>query len=143
MRTKSHLRLFFSVSLVWFVFWLIGLPDYYQQYSFRFMLIFDIALIPILIAITYYLLKNKKHNIVKTSLWLAFYFTFPFLVYDVVYCVFYLDEGVTFISTYWYLTVFYILPWLICVPMGILLNSRLQNHLTNSSSGIAKQDAAP
>jgi len=31
-------------SLGWLLFWIAGLPDYYQQYPIKFMVIFDLAI---------------------------------------------------------------------------------------------------
>ncbi|WP_321418302.1 hypothetical protein [uncultured Desulfobacter sp.] len=45
MKPRKHLRLFSLVSIAWFLFWLAGLPDYYQQYSLKFMVFFDLAIL--------------------------------------------------------------------------------------------------
>jgi hypothetical protein len=46
MRFRSHLRLLVIVSVAWTLFWVAGLPDYYQQYSTKFMVFFDLAILP-------------------------------------------------------------------------------------------------
>jgi hypothetical protein len=49
---------------------------------------------------------------------LLLYVTVPLFVYDLTYCGFYLGYGIRFILEYGYLTVYYVLPWLILPPTG-------------------------
>lgn len=118
MTSKKHFEIFIIVSVVWLIFWGMGLPNYYQQYSFKFMLFFDVVLLIPLTGLIYFLLKKEKHNKKHKAIWLATYFTVPFFVYDLLYCGYYLGEGIKFTVKYWYLTIYYFIPWLICVPVA-------------------------
>jgi hypothetical protein len=46
MKLRKHIRLLIFVSLAWLLFWIAGLPEYYQQYSNKFMVIFDLVILP-------------------------------------------------------------------------------------------------
>jgi hypothetical protein len=125
MRVYSHLKLLLFVSIAWIIFWLLGLPDYYQQYSFRFMLIFDLAILPIIWFVIYRSIKNAKSGRkLLRSIWWSFYITVPLFIYDIIYIGIYLEQGISFLWKYWYLTVYYIIPWIIFPPTGCLLERK-------------------
>lgn len=125
MRLKKHIRLLILVSLAWFLFWLVGLPGYYQQYSMTFMIIFDLVILPPIWLIIYLSAKySEPGNSLKVCLWWSFYISVPLFIYDLLYCGFYLGHGVNFLTKYWYLTVYYILPWIIFPPTGWIVEKR-------------------
>jgi len=114
MKTKSHLKLLAIVTIAWILFWIAGLPDYYQQYSAILMIGFDLViLLPIWFLVNRSIKKAKPGRGFIISIWWAFYISFPLFVYDLFYVAMYLGYGVSFLWTHWYLTVYYILPWLI------------------------------
>lgn len=123
MKLTGHIKLFLAVTIVWLIFWVAGLPDYYQQYSFGFMLAFDLALLIPFVVLVYVLLRKPSRSKIKRALWLSIYFTLPFFIYDYLYCGVYLNEGLQFVTTYWYLSVYYVVPWLVCVPMGLVMKT--------------------
>ena len=45
-------------------------------------------------------------------MWTAFYFTAPFLVLDIAYLGLHRAMGAAFFQSHWYLTAFYLTPWL-------------------------------
>jgi low temperature requirement protein LtrA len=49
--TRGHIRLLLIATLVWAAFLSCGLPSYYQQYSTRFMLGFDIVVLVPMVAL--------------------------------------------------------------------------------------------
>lgn len=125
MRIKKHLKLLLIVSAVWFLFWIAGLPDYYRQYSTISMLAFDILILPLIWLIVYLSLKKTRSGRgLVASVWLAFYVTVPLFGYDLLYCGYYLGRGISFLWEYWYLTVYYILPWLIFPLTGWWIEQR-------------------
>lgn len=114
MPLRSHVRIFIVMTLAWFLFWVIGLPDYYRQYSTRFMIMFDAAVLPPLVMVVYSMVKKaRRGRAMSLSLWLAFYMTVPLFLYDLLYCGWYLGHGFGFVWEYWYLTVYYIVPWVV------------------------------
>ena len=125
MEPRKHFQLFIIVSIAWLLFWVAGLPDYYQQYSSTSMVIFDLAVLPPIWFLVY---RNAKHsrpgNGVKVCLWWAFYISAPLFFYDLIYCGFYLGHGTSFLTNYWYLTVYYILPWIIFPPTGWFIDKK-------------------
>ena len=125
MKLRKHLRLLIYVTLAWLLFWIAGLPDYYQQYSFEFMVIFDLAILPPIWFIIYRSAKHSKpgHGL-RVCLWWSFYISFPLFIYDLIYCGFYLGHSISFLSQYWYITVYYVLPWLVFPITGWLIDKR-------------------
>jgi hypothetical protein len=122
MKLQKHIRLLIIVSIGWFLFWIAGLPDYYQQYSITFMVIFDLVILPPLWFVIYRSAKHSKPgNGLKVCLWWSFYISFPLFIYDLIYCGIYLKHGAAFLTTYWYLTIYYILPWVIFPLTGWLV----------------------
>lgn len=124
MKLRNHFRILGIVSLAWILFWLIGLPQYYQQYPFYFMLLFDILLLIPLSLLIYWILNNtpQKHR-ARYSFWLAFYISVPLFLYDYLYCALYLGHGWSFLTRYWYLSVYYVVPWIISPGISCWLNS--------------------
>ena len=133
MAMRDHIRIFLIATVVWVSFWAAGLPSYYQQYSNLLMIWFDLLLLIPIAAIAYLVLRRLRlERRLKTTLWLAFYFTVPLSVYDWLYCGLYLGHGVQFISRYWYLTVYYAFPWVLLPLMALLLNLMRSGQMENS-----------
>src|SRR5687767_8509595 len=108
MRAGAHLKLLAMGLAVWLGFWLAGLPDYYQQYSFPALAVGCALLVPPTVLLgRRALLRGRPEHRLARSVWLSFYFTVPFLLLDVAYCGVYLGHGAAFLGRYWYLTVFY------------------------------------
>ncbi len=53
-------------------------------------------------------------------LWIAFYATAPLFVYDYLYLAIHQARGLAFLKSYWYLTVFYVLPWAVLPPIAMI-----------------------
>lgn len=124
MKLTQHLGLLAQASAVWFAFWLLGLPAYYQQYSTEALGIASILLsVLISLAALWVLARSKPEVRMQRAVWLSFYYTVPFAVLDSLYCGFYLGHGAVYLLQYWYLTVFYITPWLTFIPTVWLLRN--------------------
>lgn len=125
MSARRHLRLLGIVTVAWAVFWIGGLPDYYRQYSDGFMIVFDLAiLLPLWYVVLRVLKRVRRGSRLMVAGWLAFYITVPLLLYDVLYCGVYLGYGAGFVVEFWYLSVYYIVPWIILPPTGLWLDRR-------------------
>ena len=124
MSIRKHIILFAIASLVWLVFWIAGLPDYYKQYSNNFMLWLVLLLLPPLEWIIVFTLRriHQRRRLIFAR-WMAFYFTVPLSIYDWFYCGVYRGYGLNFLIEFWYLTVFYIIPWFLLIGSAILLNN--------------------
>jgi hypothetical protein len=128
MSKKSHVRIFIIATLVWFFFFLVGVPDYYLQYSTRSMVWFVILLlIPISVIIYAIFRQISRQRRLTISLWYAFYFTIPLAVYDGFYCGLYLGYGLKFLTVFWFLSIFYLIPWLLFPLIASLLNQSSEN----------------
>ncbi len=123
MSLRNHIRVFLIATVVWAAFWLAGLPSYYQQYSNLLMIWFaSLVLVPISAIFFLVLRRIQPERRLTIALWLAFYFTVPLAVYDWLYCGLYLGHGVQFISRYWYLSVYYGVPWVLLPIAALVLN---------------------
>jgi len=120
---RGHIRIFLIATVVWAAFWIAGLPSYYQQYSNVLMVWFDSLLLIPISAIVYLVLRRlRPERRIPVALWLAFYFTVPLALYDWLYCGLHLGHGIQYISRYWYLTVYYLIPWILLPLVAFLLN---------------------
>ena len=123
MKKRYHVRLWILATAVWAGFLLGGLPDYYQQYSTDFMLGFVLlVLLPISLVLYFVLRSVAPRRRMSVALWIAFYFTVPLAAYDYLYCGLVLDRGMGFLWEFWYLTVYYVIPWLLAPAMAALVN---------------------
>lgn len=122
MKASRHLKLLSQGVAVWAAFWLAGLPSYYQQYSLLALAIGCILLsVAMSLVAVAALLRGRAETRWSRAFWISFYFTIPFALLDALYCGVYLGHGASFLSRYWYLTIFYITPWLTFLPTALLL----------------------
>ena len=125
MTGRGHIRLFLIATLVWAAFLLGGLPSYYQQYSTRFMLLFDVVVLVPIAGVVYLVLRGvRRERRLKVAVWIAFYFTVPLAIYDWLYCGIYLGHGMQFLRRFWYLTIYYIVLWVLLPMVALMLNHR-------------------
>lgn len=117
MAPKQHLSLLVQFVAAWGIFWVAGWPDYYQQYSAAFVGSGSV-LLSVLFSLygLYVLLRTKPDRQMTIALWYSFYFTVPLMALDTLYCGIYLGLGPVYLLKYWYLSVFYVSPWLTFVP---------------------------
>jgi hypothetical protein len=118
-----HIKLLVQAVLAWGVFWLLGWPDYYRQYSANAVGI-GCVLLSVLISLLAIavLLPARPSQRLQRANWIAFYFSVPFLLLDYLYCGLYKGHGLGFLWTYWYLSAFYVSVWLTFPPTAWLLN---------------------
>lgn len=122
MSLKNHIRLLILVSIAWGLFWIAGLPEYYQQYSVTVMVLFDVIILPPICFLVFRSVKKSNpEKIFQNYFWWAFYISIPLFIYDFLYCGVYLGNKIQFLTKYWYITIYYILPWVIFLPMGWFL----------------------
>ena len=123
MKTKHHVRILIFASLVWLFFLILGWPDYYLQYSTGKMIWFTaLLLIPITVVIWNVFRPVKQSRRIQISLWYAFYFTIPLAIYDYIYCGIILDYGLRFVYVFWFLSVYYLIPWILFPAVARILN---------------------
>jgi hypothetical protein len=119
---KNHLRYTLVMVATWCVFWLIGLPHYYQQYPTAALAVVSVLLQLALCLLAIVLLaRGRPERRRARAWWLAFYAVVPFALLDTLYCGLYLGRGGAYLVEYWYLTVFYLTPWLTFPPTAALL----------------------
>jgi hypothetical protein len=119
MRPATHIKLAGIALLLWLAFWMGGLPDHYQQYSAGAMLAFCVALVPAIVLVAWKVIgRVAVDRRGRLGFWLSVHFTVPFLLLNFAYCGLCLGHGWHFLIAYWYLTVFYLLLWLLIVPIA-------------------------
>jgi hypothetical protein len=124
MTPAKHIKLLLQSIAIWFAFWLLGLPSYYQQYSAPALGVACTALsVVIFLAALRILLRSKVENRAARAFWCSVYYTVTFAVLDTLYCGIYLGYGAQYIAQYWYLSVFYVTPWLTFIPIERLLRN--------------------
>ena len=121
---KIHIRLAIFAVSTWAGFLILGLPDYYQQYSGTLMVVFStLLLVPISAALYYILRRIRPARRQAAAVRIALHFTFPLAIYDYLYCGVYLKHGIGFVFDFWYLSVFYFIPWVLAPSIAMLLNN--------------------
>ena len=114
MTRKKHLQLLGYSFITWLSFYLIGLPEYYQQWVFWAKVTVLILVTGLYFPITHYTLKNYWDNgqHLVNSCWLALYLTLPLFIYDYLLLAVYKGLGIGFMIAYWYLSFFYFSFWI-------------------------------
>ncbi len=136
MTVRAHARLSLLAALAWLAFWVAGLPDYYQQYSTRALIVFEVLLIGPVCAVGYLALRRQRRvSRVRRAIALSFHFTIPLFFYDLAYCGIHLGHGIGFVVPYWYLTVYYFVPWLLLLPMAVWLDRGATPAGTRAATG--------
>ena len=133
MTFKQHLKLLAYSFLTWFSFYLIGLPEYYQQWYFWAKVIVVFLVTGIYFPVTRYTLENYwdngKHLV--NSCWLALYLTLPLFTYDYLLLAVYKGLGIGFVFSYWYLSFFYVSFWIQFPAIGWWLEKSNQTTKTS------------
>ena len=89
------------------------------------MAIFDLVVLVPITGVVYFVLRGVGgEKRLRVSVWIAFYFTVPLAVYDWLYCGVYLGHGMKFVSTFWYLSVYYVIPWILLPAVALMLDRR-------------------
>ncbi|MFN3189354.1 MAG: hypothetical protein ACE361_02435 [Aureliella sp.] len=113
MTPRKHITLLVYSFITWFTFYLIGLPEYYQQWYFWAKVVIVIGVTWMYFPVTRYTLRkywdDGRH--LTNSCWLAFYLTVPLFVYDYLLLAWYKGLGIGFVFPYWYLSLFYFSFW--------------------------------
>jgi hypothetical protein len=120
MTPRKHLQLLTQGLLIWAGFWLLGLPHYYQQYSPASLGVACTILSVVISLAALHILLHSQNRPAR-ALWCSVYYTVPLMVLDTLYCGLYLGHGAGYLARYWYLTVFYVTPWLTFIPTERLL----------------------
>lgn len=127
---KNHLALLIMSFLTWGAFVIIGLPDYYQSWSYEAQVLGVIGVTVLYVPLGKLLLKKMfgTTEYFKNSLWLAFYLTVPLFIYDTIFIGIIGGEGLRFIPKYWVLTFFYFSFWLQFPLIALLMERNLNEH---------------
>ena len=127
---KNHLSLLLMSFITWGLFVLVGLPEYYQSWTYEAQVIGVIAVTVLYVPLGSYLLKKMfpTKEYFKNSLWLAFYLTVPLFTYDTILIGVIGGEGLKFIPKYWVLSFFYFSFWLQFPLIALLMERNLSEN---------------
>ncbi|ADG81554.1 hypothetical protein TherJR_0684 [Thermincola potens JR] len=112
MSLVDHLRLLIFVTVAWIAFVIIGLPNYYQDWPFRKLLYFCVFVYFLVGFFILMMTKKYEGYFLRRALWVAFYITVPLMIYDIIYVDLIRHEPFDLLNRFWYLSVFYIVPWI-------------------------------
>ena len=127
MKPKTHFRIFIIATVLWLLFFIAGMPNYYLQYSNTLLIWFVVLLIIPISVIFFFVFKSiKKNKRIRISIWYSFYFTIPLYIYDGIYCGIYLEYGYRFMLTFWFLSIYYIVPWILFPGIALSLNQKYE-----------------
>lgn len=114
MSLQRHAKLLGYSFATWLTFYLIGLPEYYQQWYFWAKVIAVVGLTLAYFPMARFSLKlfwdDQRHF--RNSFVLALYLTVPLFTYDYLLLGWYKGLGISFVWPYWYLSFFYFSFWL-------------------------------
>lgn len=137
MTAKRHFQLLVYSFVTWFIFYLIGLPDYYQSWYFWAKVVIVILVTVMYFPATSFTLRkywsDGRHF--ANSLWLALYLTLPLFVYDYVLLAWYKGLGIGFVFPYWYLSMFYFSFWIQFPLIGWWMEKPSQ-QVSNEAEGL-------
>lgn len=130
MSPKRHLNLLVQAIVAWAIFFAIGWPDYFQQYSTVAMACASVLLQALIGAwATWVLGKVAPEKRLKTAVWYAIYFSVPLAVCDALYCGVHLGLGNGYFIRFWYLTVFYFSVWVALIPTALVMAKARERFL--------------
>jgi hypothetical protein len=105
---------------MWTLFFIAGLhSNYFMTWTplAQLVLIVVLPTVVLLLVTKFRVARLAREQIAPRVLWTAFYFTAPFLALDIIYLGMHQGFGASFLLSHWYLTAFYITPWLTLPPL--------------------------
>ncbi|HBE70514.1 MAG TPA: hypothetical protein DDW52_20405 [Planctomycetaceae bacterium] len=130
MTLRKHIELLIYSFVTWLSFYLLGLPEYYQQWYLWAKVVIVVGVTLLYFPVTRQTLlrywDNGQHF--KNSCWLALYLTVPLFVYDYLLLAWYKGLGIGFVVPYWYLTFFYFSFWLQFPFIGWQMERKTTTH---------------
>jgi len=124
MDLRSHLRLLKTVTVAWIIFVVIGLPDYYTTWPFNKLLYFCVGTYFFVGFYILYKTRDYEGHYLPRVLWVAFYIILPLVIYDFVYIAWILKEPFDLLNKFWFISVFYIVPWVQAFLIYLFLVSK-------------------
>jgi hypothetical protein len=123
MDSKNHIILFIICIAVWIIFFLLGLfNNHYQTWSLDMQLIHCGDIVLLVWPMVYVVLKKiSNKNYFLHSIWFAFYGSVPLALLDYVYLHGIKGYDFSYLSTHWYLTIFYFIVWIEMPLIGYYL----------------------
>jgi len=122
----KHFYILCVVTTLWAWFFLGGLSsNYYLDWKPIYQFLFVDA-IPA--AIMFYLAPGMikfidRRNVMRSALIIAFYFSVPFLIYDYIFLGIHKEYGLAYLSEFWFLSGFSVLPWLIFPAVALRMKN--------------------
>ena len=128
MRPNQHWHLFCLATTWWTLFFILGLPSNYFQTTPLWLIIVFGEIVPA-VALGYIGWRRcarAPQHAWRSAMWIAFYMSVPLFAFDYLYLSVHQQRGWAFFETHWYLTAFYIIPWLLLPPIALHVRQRNQ-----------------
>lgn len=133
---SKHLKLLLLTSIGWVLFVIIGWPSYYQAWSFKNLLYFCVVVYFVVGLAIYSMVKRYSGNRFIYCLWVAFYVSVPLICYDYIYITFVRIEPFELLNRFWFLSVFYIIPWFQALLLYLYIETKKTRSWIWGLSGI-------
>ena len=126
MKALNHIILFSLCVMIWLIFFSLGLTNnYYQSWNLIQHLINAADVILLMWPLVLIIIKNISNGrYFICSLWFAFYASIPFMILDFIYLHIIKQYDLSYLITYWYLTIFYFIVWVEMPLIGLYLQKR-------------------
>ena len=129
MRPNQHWHLFCLATTWWTLFFIVGLPSHYFQTTPVWKIVVFGEILPA-VALIYYAWRRCARaesigQVWQRAGWIGFYMTVPLFIYDYLYLAVHQELGWSFMISHWYLSAFYIIPWLL-LPAIVLIVARMK-----------------
>lgn len=121
---SKNVYLFISATAIYVFFIIRGLPNsHHLEWSVYSQIGDCLEIIIFSLPVGYILLKcfSNAEDYFRDSIWLAFFTSVPFLIYDSLYLGVAKGFGITYLSEFWYLTIFYFIVWVEFPIIGYLM----------------------
>lgn len=124
LNTAKYFKFFLTAAVVYLLFLVRGFHNnHYLDWSLDFQIADCLEIMIFTLPLAYLPLKwfSTKHDYFKDSIWFALCFSIPYVIYDLVYVGIIRGHGLGFLSTFWFLTIFYFLVLIEIPVIGFLM----------------------
>ncbi len=124
---KKHVAMLLTAIGAWLLNWWEGsFSEHYLNWSLNMKLVrlTNVVLLILALAAVFLHTQSKKDTSFKDSVLLTAYFSFTFMILDFLYLGISKGKGLSYITEYWFTTVFYPIFWLEIPLIGLFIQGR-------------------
>ena len=134
MRAGQHWYLFCLATTWWTLYFILGLPSNYFQTTPDWAIWMFGELLPGA-ALAYFGWRRctrAPQHAWNSARWIAFYMTVPLFAYDFFYLAIHQQRGLAFLQSHWYLTLFYVIPWVMLPGIAWWVSARMRQSAASN-----------